>query len=324
MYGVKRLFNPEIFQGKNRKKGYFEGWYYKCVDESCQNIMAFIPGVSLGDSEKDSQAFIQVIDASRNRSGYFTFPLSDYKYAEDRLELHFGNNCFSTKGLTLSLKNNEMAYSGSLSFENALPFPKSLWNPGIMGPFGFLSFMECYHGVVHVNHQLSGSLIIDNEPQDFISGSGYIEKDWGTSFPDSWVWTQCNHFTEPNVSFMLSYAHIPFLGRSFNGLIAFLCVNGHFYRLSTYQGDHVTSLEYENGVLSILVEGRHHAMSVTVTVEPGSQLKAPKKGAMTHTIVESMTSQMNMYLIEKDGRILFEGEGSITGVEIAGDLSMLF
>lgn len=324
MYRLKRLFNPGIFQGKNRENGYFEGWYFKCVDEGGQNIMAFIPGISIGSSKADSHSFIQVIDGSRRRSGYFTFPADDFKYSDDRLELHIGANSFSTEGLVLSLKNKDMAYEGGLSFLNPQPFPKTFWSPGIMGPFGFLSFMECYHGVVHVMHGLNGKLQIDGVDQDFSNGQGYIEKDWGTSFPDSWVWVQCNHFTEPNVSFMLSYAHIPFLGRSFNGLIAFLSINGKVYRLSTYQGSRVTSLDYENGVLTIMAEGRRHALSVTVEVEPGSHLKAPKVGTMATTILESMTSRMHMVLIEKDGPIIFKGDGSITGVEICGDLSRLY
>ncbi len=324
MYGLKRLFNPEIYQGKNRKNSYFEGWYFKCVDGGGQNIMAFIPGISLGSSPEDSHSFIQVIDGSRNRSGYFTFPSNDFKYSENHLELHIGDNSFSTEGLTLSLKNKELGYEGTLSFLNPTPFPKTLWSPGIMGPFGFLSFMECYHGVVHVRHELAGKLKIDGADQDFTNGLGYIEKDWGTSFPDSWVWIQSNHFTQPHVSFMLSFAHIPFLGRSFNGLIAFLSINGKIYRLSTYQGSRVTSLDYEDGVLTILAEGRHHALSVTVTVNSGSHLKAPKKGIMTTTIVESMTSRIHVILIEKHGSILFEGDGNIACIEICGNLSELY
>jgi hypothetical protein len=324
MYRIRRLFHPEIFQGKYQKKGYFEGWYFKCVDESTKNVVAFIPGVSYGESPKDSHSFIQVLDAARNRSGYFSFPLSAFKYDEQRLKLHIGKNSFSTSGLTVSLKNKEMSYKGSLSFQNQQPYPKTFLNPGIMGPFGFLTFMECYHGVVNVQHGLSGWLIIDEQPKDFLNGKGYIEKDWGTSFPDAWVWVQCNHFENKNASFMLSYAHIPFLGTSFNGIIAFLSVDNKFYRFSTYGGAHVTSLGYDNGILSILAENRHYVLNLTVTVKPGSQLKAPKKGAMTNTIVESMTSQLNLYLIDKKGRIVFEGTGNITGVEVSGDLDKLY
>ena len=192
-----------------------------------------------------------------------------------------------------------------------------------MGPFGFLPFMECYHGVVHISHGLSGRLIIDGEPQDFSYGKGYIEKDWGTSFPQSWIWIQCNHFQDADISFMLSYAYIPFLGGSFKGLLSFLSVNGQFYRFSTYQGARVTGLDYQDGNLSVTVEGRRHTLSLMVKVKSGSRLKAPKGGAMVHTILESMNSQIKMVLTEKSGRLLFRGEGSVTGIEVAGDLSRL-
>ena len=34
MYIISKLFNPEIFQGKFKRKSYFEGWYYKIVDKN--------------------------------------------------------------------------------------------------------------------------------------------------------------------------------------------------------------------------------------------------------------------------------------------------
>lgn len=323
MYRWKRLFSPEIFQGANRRINYFEGWYFKCVSQNRKNIMAFIPGVSYGRSEKDSHAFIQVIDGSRNRSGYFSFPLTDFKYVRDKLELHFGNNSFSGSGLTVSLKNKDMSYEGCLNFENPSAFPKSLLNPGIMGPFGFLPFMECYHGVVYVNHRLSGVIDIDHQPQDFSNGSGYIEKDWGTSFPQSWIWIQCNHFEDTEGSFMLSYAHIPFLGRSFKGLISFFSVDGQFYRFSTYQGSRLTDLVLKDDTLSALVEGKRHDLRLTVKIQPGSRLKAPRKGAMIHTLTESMNSSLGISITKKNGDVLYRGQGNVAGVEIAGDLSKL-
>jgi tocopherol cyclase len=37
---------------------------------------------------------------------------------------------------------------------------------------------------------------------DFSGGSGYIEKDWGRSFPRAWIWAQSNTFTQPGTSFL--------------------------------------------------------------------------------------------------------------------------
>ncbi|MCX7771582.1 MAG: tocopherol cyclase family protein [Clostridia bacterium] len=323
MYYLKRLFNPEIYQGQNRKRNYFEGWYYKTVDASGSNVMSFIPGISLGENEDDSHAFVQVIDGSRLRSGYFSYPLDAFECAQNKLELKIGENFFCRQRLELSLKNHDMSYEGALGIVDAQPFPKSLLNPGIMGPFGYLSFMECYHGVVHMYHSLSGSLKIDGDAQDFSGGTGYLEKDWGKSFPDAWVWVQSNHFEKPNTSFMLSFAHIPFLGTSFKGLIAFLYVDNICYRLSTYQGAKVNRLSFEKDVLTLIIEGRKHALGLTVRIKPGSTLKAPKNGLMIDDLIESMTSGLQLYFLEKDGKIIFQGEGRFVGVEVGGDLQKL-
>lgn len=323
MYLFRRLLNPEIYQGMKQKKHYFEGWYFKCVNESTNHVIAVIPGISRGASMQDSHAFVQVIDGSRGRSDYFPYPIEDFKYSLHDMSFSIGKNVFSKEGFTLSLKNKNMTCSGTLKFLRPVPYPKSLVHPGIMGPFCFIPFMECYHGVVHMEHTLAGYLTIDGKPCNFTQGKGYIEKDWGTSFPNTWVWVQCNHFNEPHTSFMLSYAHIPFLWGSFSGLIAFLNHQGRFYPLTTYQGARVTSLDYHSDTLSLLAESKHHALNLTVKIHDGNQLMAPKKGTMSVPLAESLTSQLDMFLLDKSGRILFEGEGKIVGVEVVGDLSEL-
>ena len=62
--------------------------------------------------------------------------------------------------------------------------------------------MECYHGILSMNHSISGDLIINNKKINFNSGRGYTEKDWGHSFPLGYVWMQSNHFSNKNISFL--------------------------------------------------------------------------------------------------------------------------
>ena len=92
--------------------------------------------------------------------------------------------------------------------------------PNIMGPFTYIPNMECNHGVVSMSHTINGSIQLNDETWEFKNDKGYIEKDWGTSFPKRYIWIQGNHFKNTNTSFMLSLAHIPFIGFSFEGLIA--------------------------------------------------------------------------------------------------------
>jgi hypothetical protein len=51
-----------------------------------------------------------------------------------------------------------------------------------MGPYAFVPFMECYHGILSMDHKINGQLIIHDEIIDFTGGKGYMEKDWGQSF----------------------------------------------------------------------------------------------------------------------------------------------
>jgi len=79
-------------------------------------------------------------------------------------------------------------------------------------------------------------LAVDGKDLDFSGGQGYIEKDWGRSFPKAWIWTQSNHFTTAGTCITASVAVIPWLGSTFNGFIAGLWHGGRLYRFATYTG----------------------------------------------------------------------------------------
>ena len=51
-----------------------------------------------------------------------------------------------------------------------------------MGPFSYLPLMECYHGILSMDHNISGSIDYNDQTIDFNEGRGYIEKDYGKSF----------------------------------------------------------------------------------------------------------------------------------------------
>jgi len=80
-----------------------------------------------------------------------------------------------------------------------------------MGIFAYIPKMECSHGVVSMNHGLEGILKINGEEIDFTGGKGYIEKDWGTSFPKQYIWIQCNNFKNQTTRVFSSVADIPFM-----------------------------------------------------------------------------------------------------------------
>lgn len=317
MYLISRLFNPEVFQGKYKTKNYFEGWYYKIVDADETNSFAFIPGVAY-DKEKKAHSFIQVIDSTGYRTEYNRFDISEFKYSENELSVMVGNNKFTKKSIDINMEDEEYPVSGCLEFYDIEPFPKKLTSPGIMGPFSFVPFMECYHGVVNIHHSIKGKLMINNKLVDFTNGYGYIEKDWGRSFPKWWVWMQSNHFQEKDTSLMFSIAKIPWLGHHFTGFISFLKIKGKIYLFATYTGAKVTHLEYKDGTIEIFVKDKKYSLSISGKYMENGVLIAPKNGLMERKISESISSTIKVTLKDCEDNIIFEGYGEKAGLEVVG------
>ena len=49
---------------------------------------------------------------------------------------------------------------GRLVFEGITPWPVSITSPGIMGWYAWVPKMECYHGVLSLDHRIQGDLQI--------------------------------------------------------------------------------------------------------------------------------------------------------------------
>ena len=188
MAGIGRLWHPEVFQGRGKTRNYFEGWYYKLIDRDRSHVMALIPGIALGRAGEDPHAFIQFIDAVKGKVGYARFPFTEFVSEKQCFSVGIGENRFTRDHLKLDLRRDGLDIRGELHFFDILRFPGTLLSPGIMGPYTFVPFMECYHGIVNIRHRIEGTLVIGGEAVDLTGGEGYIEKDWGRSFPSSWVW----------------------------------------------------------------------------------------------------------------------------------------
>ncbi len=316
MYLIHKVFRPELYQGKYKKKNYFEGWYYKLIAKDRRHSLALIPGISLGSREADHHAFIQVIDGTSCQVDYFRFDMDEFQFDEERFWIRIGDSWFSDEALTLDLEQNGRRLEGKLVFSGIRKLERSLSWPGIMGPFSFVPIMECYHAIVNVHHELTGSLVLDGENWNFTRGYGYVEKDWGRSFPEAWIWLQCNHFDEPGVSLMFSVAKIPLLGRYFMGFISFLWVGERAYRFATYTRARITDFRYEDGVLRTTVEDKQFRLAIHAEQGPGGLLKAPVRGGMTGHVYESISARVQVTLSNREDRVLFEGQGVQAGMEV--------
>lgn len=309
-----RLYNPEVFQGNMRKKHYFEGWYFKNVTHDLTHTFSFIPGVSL--VKNDPHAFIQIISAHHGITDYIRYPLDKFKWDKKRLFIQIGSSTFTDKGITLSIGNERINLSGQIDFDNRIKYPGSIFSPGIMGWYSFVPFMECNHGIVSVNHDLHGKISVNGSLIDFDNGKGYIEKDWGVSFPEAWIWMQSNNFGEHGTSFTFSIAKIPWLGRYFIGFIAFLYFNKKFYLFSTYNKSIVSEINQNRKTVDVTVRNRKYILKIRVNKNSFGELVAPVSGEMSRSIRESIDSEVHLRLSDINNNLEYEGSGKNVGLEI--------
>jgi hypothetical protein len=324
-----RLFHPQVYQGPKsfrHRKGYFEGWYYKFVSEENRAI-AVIPGVSL--TRNDSYAFIQTINGDDGTTTYTKFPIEEVLFRYKPFSVSIGDNFFSYRKVNLG---DRIPVSGQVSIINPKKYKVNSLRPGIMGWYRYVPAMECYHGVVSTGHSLDGSLLYNGETHSLHNGKGYIEKDWGTSFPSSYIWMQSNNFKEKETSFMLSVAKIPWFGSSFKGFLGFLVLGDRTFSFSTYTGAELIIDSWGQRRVEITINGkgflRKNALSRDETIKVRAEgkavgeLLAPATGLMDRRIGESINAELFVEYSCK-GEILFSGKTLNSGLELVGELKEL-
>lgn len=315
-YDLYKIYHPEIFQGRYKKKSYFEGWYFKIINKEMDYALAIIPGISIGENYKDGHAFIQLLD-NNGYTHYISYNLSEFQFDEGQFIISIGGNYFSKNYMKLNIDREGTRIYGKVYFTNIVDLPKGFLKPGIMGPFSYVPFMECFHGIVNIHHKNIGYLNINGNKVDFTQGYGYIEKDWGRSFPEKWIWIQSNHFGNDNVTFMFSVAKIPWFGFHFRGFLALIQINGHVHVFATYTNARIKLLKYNDARISAVIEDKHYRVKFQADNNIGGYLKAPGKGAMTRVVKESINARLRLKIMDKQGRVIYSGTGTNTGVEIS-------
>lgn len=316
-----KIRNPILFQGMLTKKNYFEGWYYKQVSIDEKTSISFIPGVSL--FKGDEHSFIQYIYVALTeqnelvtKTGYIRYRLDEFSYQDKPFLVQIGDNVFTESFISIQLKDEKLTIQGKLTLNAFQDIKKTMLSPSIMGGFAYIPKMECYHGVISMNHTLKGFLNINKQKIDFTMGKGYIEKDWGTSFPKEYTWIQSNHFKNPTTSIFFSVAHIPFHVATFKGFICALVVDGKEYRFATYNNSKITIEDQKNGTVTIFLENKYAELTIKGTITTTGELIAPKDGIMTKVIKEALSGEVEIFLKDKKRQTVYQDFSKLAGIEI--------
>lgn len=305
------------FQGSLSKTPYFEGWYYKNVTDDHKCSVSIIPGVSI--TEEDPHAFIQIIENKHHKTYYVRYDIEDVKIHENPDCFQIKDNYFYEDYIDLTIERDDIKLNGFLYYSDLTRIKSTKYSPTIMGPFQYVPFMECNHSIISMHHYIDGILTLNGEVIDFEDGIGYIEKDYGISFPSEYLWLQSNTLAKQNLdykkaSIFLSIANIPFKIFHFKGFISVFTLNDTEYRFATYNGAKLTQVHNKNGIYKIALTRGKYKLILKMKPKEALPLISPKTGNMQDTILESLDSVCHVTLYEKE-KVLFKQKMVACGYE---------
>lgn len=317
---------PQAYHGGERavtgRGPYFEGWYVKLASADLQARLALIPGVFVG-SHGESEAFVQVLDGITGASSYHRFDADQFRASDRQFDVWVGTNHFDDSGVSVDLPAADgiPALRGRIDYVTAPQgWPVSWRAPGAMGWYGWLPFLECYHGVVGFGHELAGAL----SGTSFDGGRGYIEKDWGQAFPSAYIWFASNHFPDPELSLMGSIAIIPWRRSAFRGFLVGLRTATGLHSFTTYGGARTEHLSVSTDHVDwTLVGAGGERLELRCTRARGGLLAAPVRTEMHHRIEETLDATVSVRLWSAKHELLVSQEGQAAGLEVHGDLDRL-
>jgi hypothetical protein len=292
------------------------------VNNELNSVLAFIPTIALNEDKKKKVCFIQILDGLSSEVYYIEYPLNKFWSSNSQFLIKIGNSYFSKEKIKLDIDQKGITIKGDIKFIDQTPIPNTLISPGAMGPFSYLPFMQTYHGIISMNHQIRGKLKLNTQNIMYERGSkGYIEKDWGESFPDAWIWMQTNHFTKEPRSFMLSIAEIPWMGYKFIGFLCFLLDGDTIYRFATYTGAKIRKIIPGKDNVSIIIEDKRKILLIKAKKGSSASLKAPNLGLMTSRSIESIDSTISIQLFNKNlnklkEELILQDTGKYGGLEL--------
>ena len=261
-------------------------------------------------SKNEKYSFVQVITG--NDSFSINFDYNDFVTTKRPFSVRIGNNTISLGGANMDIVGLNYIKC-RITFNSVTPIKYDA-----MGPFKFFPFMECKHKVISIDQKVSGSININGSELNFTNAAGYIEGDFGLSFPKKYFWSQCNKFSGiDNLSVMGSCGLISYLGFRFNGTICIINSNGREYRLATYLGARVRV--FTDNKLVVKQRGKMLEIESLNMNKKGHELLAPNHGEMNRAILESVQTAVRFKFSIRN-RILFDVIGDCAAFEYSREL----
>lgn len=308
----------EFFYGNLKKTDYFERWHIYLIDASKQYILSIIVGVLLQGKEK--YAFIQISSDIPHMNHIIKYPMESFSYTNDSVVIE--NNILSRDFIQLDLNEEHFHLKGKINFSQGKQLETKFWSPGLMGPFKLLPFLKSYHEVLSLTHTIMGEINFNNKAINFDEGKGALDKDWGKSFPNVWIWMQCNHFQNHDAAIMVGVARMPVYFNYYTAFAMPFYFNDKVETYANYTGAHIAKLYRYKGYIHLIITEKSKVIDLKIFGKEDIPLVASPMGNLIRDVYEYTGAKVEVK-VTQGGRVVFEDIGEYAYLKIGGNTSKL-
>jgi hypothetical protein len=286
-----RIFKPTTLRGNLERNTYFEGWFQKIYSKEHNSSFVIIYGYATSNTE-DTFGFIQILFPNKTTE-IICFNRNEFSCDPNRHIVRMGENLLTTEiiqintkevKIHLKLMNNHV----SKTFKNS------------MGYNYFLPALPCYHAVLNTGHLVSGEIKQKNERFIIKNELGYLEKNWGTSFPETYYWLHAVDPNDPQVSILFSRAEIDWIGKKFIRHLGHLRFDEKQVDIRSLKNVTVSILSSCKDKHEIRISSKTLQIEISITHNHKVRFKGPFNGKLSRDIIHFTDSIIQIRLSENN------------------------
>jgi hypothetical protein len=268
-------YKPNSIRGNFERNKYFEGWFQKVYSKEHNASFILIYGYATQNSD-DHFGFLQVLVPDQEPEIAY-FPKYEVSCDIEQHIFRLGHNLLTKESIHI----NTHSFSIDLKLKNLHPL-RTFKNS--MGYAYFIPNLPCYHSVLTTAQNVSGEIQHNGVYYSLNNGMGYLEKNWGTTFPESYFWIHAVDPNNPARSLLFSKAKIVWLGKTYIKHVGYLCLDGQQIELRELKNFSVSNsnVSPENQIIQM----RSASAQIDLSLDYGREVvfHGPKDGALSRLI----------------------------------------
>jgi len=299
---------------------FYEGWYNKVSDPETGESFFFIytvvnPGPNMPEPK---MAFIYCGRQKTLQTVYQEFPVEDYSAAPGYRDVRIGPDSRATapRFAGTAMEGNKSC-SWDFDVDNVVPWHETMgWMTGHTD-------RKTNWTVGTMRGDASGYVEFEGKRFTMKNARAYCDHNWGTVFPEQWVWLQAASFDNHDTAIALSGGLVQFAGKPLEAMMIGLLTPGKdMVTFRTQDLDDIT-WDASKGKWSISASRSTARLSVQASCEPRSMfhLLVPADQGMIPRAWEALEGFVDV-LFETRGsagdewKEEFRGTSNLAGVEI--------